>query len=129
MKPSLTTLTLALLLAPAAVAAPLPPVAAEEETAIGRTNDAILYGGQVTLWVRAGGDELAAIGPRVPASASHDYGAPFVDVLTRYHHDFYKIDPLLFSPARVVFHNLTTGCSHVFGKLNLEVLHLSFFGD
>src|SRR5262249_38807812 len=32
--------------------APLPPVAADEIGAIGRTNDAILYGGQVTVWVR-----------------------------------------------------------------------------
>jgi methenyltetrahydromethanopterin cyclohydrolase len=109
--------------------APLPPVAAEEETAIGRTNDAILYGGQVTLWVRADDAELKELGPRVPATASHDYGAPFVDVLNRYQHDFYKIDPLLFSPARVVIHNVTTGCSHIFGQLNLKVLHLSFFGD
>jgi len=109
--------------------APLPPIAAEEETAIGRTNDAILYGGEVTLWVRAEDSELEALGPRVPASASHDYGAPFVDVLNRYHHDFYKIDPLLFSPAKVIFHNLKTGCSHVFGHFSVPVLHLSFFGD
>src|SRR5262249_23212164 len=33
--------------------APLPPVAGDWLSAIGRTNDAILYGGRVVLWVRA----------------------------------------------------------------------------
>ena len=33
--------------------APLPPVADSEIAGIGRTNDAILYGGCAVLWVRA----------------------------------------------------------------------------
>ena len=33
--------------------APLPPVATDFLHAIGRTNDAILYGGRVIVWVRA----------------------------------------------------------------------------
>ena len=38
--------------------APLPPVAADEGRAIGWTNDAILYGGRVVLWVRADDEVL-----------------------------------------------------------------------
>jgi methenyltetrahydromethanopterin cyclohydrolase len=108
--------------------APLPPVAADDVAAIGRTNDAILYGGRVTLWVRADDDQLATVGPRVPSSASRDHGAPFADIFERYNRDFYKIDPLLFSPAAVVFHNLRTGRSHAFGRLEPDVLRKSFFG-
>jgi methenyltetrahydromethanopterin cyclohydrolase len=108
--------------------APLPPVAADEVAAIGRTNDAILYGGRAVLWVRADDDALATVGPRVPSSASPDHGAPFADIFERYGRDFYKIDPLLFSPAVVVFHNLNSGRSHVFGRLEPEVLRRSFFG-
>jgi methenyltetrahydromethanopterin cyclohydrolase len=108
--------------------APLPPVAAAEVAAIGRTNDAILYGGRVVLWVRADDDQLAAVGPRVPSSASPDHGAPFAEIFERYHRDFYKIDPLLFSPAAVCFHNLRTGRSHAFGRLEVDVLRRSFFG-
>src|SRR5208282_3342160 len=37
--------------------APLGPVAAKELHAIGRTNDAILYGGRVVLWVNAEDDQ------------------------------------------------------------------------
>ena len=108
--------------------APLPPVAADDVTGIGRTNDAVLYGGRVALWVRADDDQLAAVGPRVPSSGSRDHGAPFAEIFERYDRDFYKIDPMLFSPAAVVFHNLHTGRSHAFGRLEPHVLRRSFFG-
>jgi methenyltetrahydromethanopterin cyclohydrolase len=109
--------------------APLPPVAKDDLHAIGRTNDAILYGGRVVLWVRADDDELAGVGPRVPSSASPDHGAPFASIFERYEHDFYKIDPMLFSPAEIVFHNLNTGRSHAFGSLAPDVLQRSFFPE
>jgi methenyltetrahydromethanopterin cyclohydrolase len=109
-------------------AAPLPPVARDELSAIGRTNDAILYGGRVVIWVQAEDDQLAAIGPRVPASASPDYGEPFASIFARYDNDFYKIDPMLFSPAEIVLSNLRTGHSFTFGRIKPEVLHQSFFG-
>jgi methenyltetrahydromethanopterin cyclohydrolase len=108
--------------------APLPPVAADEISAIGRTNDAILYGGRVNVWVRAEDDLLAEIGPKVPSSASPDHGAPFADIFERYERDFYKIDPMLFSPAQIVFHNLNSGRSHAFGHVAPDVLSRSFFG-
>jgi methenyltetrahydromethanopterin cyclohydrolase len=108
--------------------APLPPVAAGEIEAIGRTNDAILYGGRVVLWMRADDDELAEVGPKVPSSASPDHGAPFAELFERYEHDFYKIDPMLFSPALVVFNNLASGRSHTFGRIETDVMQRSFFG-
>lgn len=109
--------------------APLPPVARDEASAIGRTNDAILYGGRVILWVNANDDQLAELGPQVPASASADHGEPFADIFRRAGNDFYKIDPLLFSPAEVVFCNLKNGRSHAFGEVLPDVLARSFFGE
>lgn len=106
--------------------APLPPVAADEKEAIGRTNDAILYGGRVVVWVRSDDALLAELGPRVPAAASADYGEPFREIFRRAGGDFYKIDPLLFSPGQIVFHNLTTGRTHVFGRVAPDVLRRSF---
>jgi methenyltetrahydromethanopterin cyclohydrolase len=106
--------------------APLPPVAADFLGAIGRTNDAILYGAQVVLWVKADDEQLAEIGPKVPSSASPDHGAPFADIFERYERDFYRIDPLLFSPARIVLQNLRTGKSHTFGRIEREILQSSF---
>jgi methenyltetrahydromethanopterin cyclohydrolase len=95
-------------------------------TAIGRTNDAILYGGQVTLWVRADDERLEQIGPKVPACASRDYGAPFAEIFARYNGDFYQIDPLLFSPAVIEFRNLKTGRCHRFGHTEPKLLQKSF---
>lgn len=108
--------------------APLPPVSPDETKAIGWTNDAILYGGRVVLWVRADDEIIDQLGPKVPSSSSEDHGASFAELYTRYHGDFYKIDPMLFSPAMVTFHNLKTGKTHSFGKLEGEVLRRSFAG-
>ncbi len=108
-------------------AAPLPPVARDDLHAIGRTNDAILYGGRVVLWVNADDADLAAVGPKVPSEASPDHGAPFATIFDRYDRDFYKIDPMLFSPAEVVLCNLRSGRAHVFGRMRPEVLYRSFF--
>ncbi len=109
--------------------APLPPVAKDELNAIGRTNDAILYGARVTIWVQAEDDQLAQIGPKVPSCASPDYGAPFASIFARYEHDFYKIDPMLFSPAEIVLCNLKTGRSFAFGRTRGDVLYQSFFAS
>ncbi len=106
--------------------APLAPVAADDLTGIGRTNDAILYGGRVTLWVHGDDDSLSEIGPKVPASASESYGQPFLDIFEQAGRDFYKIDPHLFSPAEIVLQNLDTGRVHHFGKTNPDVLRKSF---
>ena len=107
--------------------APLPPVAKDELAAIGRTNDAILYGGRVTLWVDADDTAIEEIGPRVPSSASKDHGAPFAEVFARYG-DFYQIDPLLFSPAEVTFVNLRSGRAFTFGRVETGLLRVSLFG-
>ncbi len=109
--------------------APLPPVAKNEIGAIGRTNDAILYGGRVVLWVSAEDDQLAEVGAKVPASTSSVYGAPFASIFQRYNQDFYKIDPLLFSPAEIIFYNLKSGRSFAFGRIHETVLRRSFFGE
>jgi methenyltetrahydromethanopterin cyclohydrolase len=107
--------------------APLPPVSIGDVQAFGRTNDAILYGARVTLWVQADDAQLQEIGPKVPSCSSKDHGAPFAEIFARYNSDFYKIDPALFSPAQVVFHNVRSGKTHGFGRLEPELLMRSFF--
>lgn len=106
--------------------APLPPVAAADLEGIGRTNDAVLYGGQVTLWLQADDEQLKAIGPQIPSSASSDYGRPFAEIFAGYGHDFYKIDPLLFSPAEVTLVSLKTGSAQRYGETRSEILQQSF---
>jgi methenyltetrahydromethanopterin cyclohydrolase len=107
---------------------PLPPVAKTDPEAIGRTNDAVLYGGQVELTVDAPDEELEAVVPRLPSSASNDYGEPFGHVLEAADWDFYKIDPLLFSPAEVRLVSVVSGRSFHAGGVDIGVLEHSFRG-
>jgi methenyltetrahydromethanopterin cyclohydrolase len=107
---------------------PLPPVAGDDMAAIGRTNDAVLYGGQVHLTVEADDDALRELVERLPASASSDYGEPFGKVLKDANFDFYAIDPLLFSPAQIRLTSVESGRSFEAGRVNVEVLERSFWG-
>jgi methenyltetrahydromethanopterin cyclohydrolase len=106
--------------------APLPPVAKSDMDGIGRTNDAILYGGRVTLWVKGDDESIADVVTRVPSSSSAMYGKPFLEIFEAAGRDFYKIDPLLFSPAEIVIQNVDTGRVHVSGRVNFDVLKRSF---
>jgi methenyltetrahydromethanopterin cyclohydrolase len=109
--------------------APLPPIAKNDLKAIGRTNDCILYGGQAHFTVRAGDAELEQLAAQVPASASRDYGTPFYEIFKRYEGDFYKIDPLLFSPAEVWLTSMETGRTFHAGRLNPDVLEASLYNS
>ena len=106
--------------------APLPPVAKSDMRAIGRTNDSVLYGAQARYTVRADDEELASLAERLPSSSSADYGTPFYDIFKRYDNDFYKIDPLLFSPAEVWLTSVLSGRTFHAGTLNPGVLRASF---
>ena len=106
--------------------APLPPVAKSDMRAIGRTNDAVLYGAHARYTVRAEDEELASLAERLPSSSSTDYGTPFYDIFKRYDNDFYKIDPLLFSPAEVWLTSVSSGRTFHAGSVNAAVLRTSF---
>ncbi|MBS0461551.1 MAG: methenyltetrahydromethanopterin cyclohydrolase, partial [Proteobacteria bacterium] len=106
--------------------APVCPPSPDFLTAMGRTNDAILFGGRVQLFVA--GEEAAAeaLARRMPSEASKDYGQPFAQVFKNAGHDFYKIDPLLFAPAQIIVTSLGTGRSFRAGQLNADLLERSF---
>ena len=96
---------------------------------MGRTNDAILFGGEVQLFVTGPEERGARAGARsCPAPASRDYGKPFARVFKDAGFDFYQIDPMLFSPARVLVTCLDTGRTFTGGKLAPDLLAQSF-GD
>jgi len=104
----------------------LPPVAKDFMTAMGRTNDAILFGGDVHLQVRGDDASAARLAADLPSSASKDYGKTFAEVFKFYEMDFYKIDPMLFSPAKVTVTNIDTGYAFEGGYLNADLINLSF---
>lgn len=109
--------------------APLPPPSPKFLTAMGRTNDAILYGGRVALFVDGPEEEAEKLATALPASASSDYGRPFAEIFEAAGRDFYKIDPLLFSPGLVEVTALATGRSFRRGRLDAALLERSFGFD
>ena len=95
-------------------------------TGMGRTNDAILYGGLVHLFVQSTDDEDKDLADKMPSNTSSDYGRPFAEIFKSYEYDFFKIDPMLFSPAKVIVTNANTGKSFTAGELNEAMLTTSF---
>ena len=109
--------------------APLPPSANDDLTAIGRTNDAILFGAEVTLWIDAEDQVLSQLCPQIPSSASADYGEPFRAIYERVGGDFYAIDPMLFSPAVIRLISMNSKNTHTAGRLAPDLLARSFYDD
>jgi len=107
-------------------AAPLCPPHPDFVTAMGRTNDAIIFAGQIQLYVTGAADAARALAEKLPSKTSRDYGRPFAEIFRQAKGDFYAIDPMLFSPAKITITALETGESFQSGEINLELLDASF---
>lgn len=112
----------------AAGAAPMSPPHPDFVTAMGRTNDAIIYGGRVHLFVTGPEAEAKELAAGLPSRTSRDYGAPFAEVFKRFKGDFYAIDAMLFSPALVTVTAMETGASFHAGELSAALVDASFGG-
>lgn len=106
--------------------APVPPPAPDFLIGMGRTNDAILFGGHAHIFVKGSDEAAAKLAKELPSSASRDYGRPFAEVFKAVNMDFYKIDPMLFSPAAVTVTALDSGNSYAGGRLDATLLDQSF---
>ena len=93
---------------------------------MGRTNDAIVYGGRVHLFVTGPADDAHALANELPSEGSRDYGRPFAEIFAAAKGDFYAIDPLLFSPAEVMITAIETGETFRKGEVDLKLLDASF---
>jgi len=107
-------------------AAPLSPPHPDFVTAMGRTNDAIIYAGSVHLFVTGPADDARSLADRLPSKGSRDFGRPFAEIFRRVKGDFYAIDPMLFSPAEVIVTAIETGESFRRGEVNADMLDASF---
>ena len=107
-------------------AAPLCPPHPDFVTAMGRTNDAIIFAGQVQLFVTGPASEARALAGKLPSKTSRDYGRPFAEIFKAVKGDFYAIDPMLFSPAKIIVTALETGESFQSGEIDLSLLDASF---
>jgi len=78
------------------------------------------------LFVTGPEDEAEELAKRLPSSASRDYGKPFAQIFKEYGYDFFKIDPMLFSPASVLVTAVDSGKSFRAGRIDDELLARSF---
>lgn len=105
---------------------PVPPPTPGFIEAMGRTNDAIIYAGRAQLYVTGEADAAKKLARDLPSANSKDYGKPFAELFAAVKGDFYAIDPMLFSPAKVTVTSLDTGESFQNGKIDDAVLQRSF---
>ena len=115
--------------------APVVPVHPSSSEAMGRTNDAILYGGVTNYTVDYEDEEkLALIAKEAPSSSSkmlqeaRELAAKnprFLDVFKEAGFDFYKIDPNIFAPAMVSLTNKRTGNTYTAGSIDVDTVKRS----
>jgi methenyltetrahydromethanopterin cyclohydrolase len=111
----------------AAGIAPIAPVDPDGLKAMGKTNDAVLFGGRTFYYIESvEGDDIKSLAEKLPSSSSDGYGKPFYDVFKEAEFDFYKIDKGMFAPAEVVINDLRTGEMFRSGAVNVELLKKSF---
>jgi len=101
--------------------APVAPVAGDDETAIGRTNDALAYGGRVHLVVESAFDRF----DELPSSARAEYGRPFGDIFAEHDWDFYEVPQEVFAPAQVTV-DVVGGPTRAVGETDEDLLAESF---
>ena len=105
------------------------PVAKDDFSAMGTTNDSIIAGGMTFYTIEAEKEkevELFELLKKAPANKSSSYGKPFNEIFKEANFDFYKIDPGLFAPATYTVNNVTTGNTIRIGELNHELLKESY---
>jgi methenyltetrahydromethanopterin cyclohydrolase len=107
-------------------AAPLCPPHPDFVIAMGRTNDAIIYGGEVHLFVTGDADEARSLAERLPSTTSQHHGRPFAELFKSVNYDFYAMDKALFSPAKVIVTAIDHGVSFHTGELHPGLIRASF---
>jgi methenyltetrahydromethanopterin cyclohydrolase len=85
----------------------------------------VLYGGRAWYTVQAEDARIEEVIDRLPSCSSRDHGTLFYDLFKRYDGDFYKIDPMLFSPAEVCINNLASGRTFRAGAVAPELIRAS----
>ncbi len=101
--------------------APVAPVAADEQTAIARTNDAIAYGGTAHITVREDADVFAD----VPSTVADDHGRPFGELFDDLDWDFSEVPSDLFAPGKVTI-DVLGGPTYVHGDTDEALLADAF---
>jgi methenyltetrahydromethanopterin cyclohydrolase len=99
--------------------APVAPIIGGDAKMMGVTNDMIIYGGEVYLV----GEGIPA--EKLPSSGSPAYGKTFEEIFKEANYDFYKINPAIFAPAKVIVNDVEEKKLATAGEVNVGVLKKS----
>lgn len=106
---------------------PITPVDPDSVKAMGKTNDAIIFGGRAYYYIEPDvGESLEDLAANLPSSASDKYGQSFIELFNEAGHDFYKMPQDIFAPAQVIINDMLTGAMYHTGFIDLERLKQSF---
>jgi methenyltetrahydromethanopterin cyclohydrolase len=105
---------------------PLAPPHPDPVVAMGRTNDAILYGGAVHLFVQGPAAAARDLAQQLPSAASDRHGRFFADVLAEAGGEFYAVDAALFGPAVAHVTALDSGETFAAGGFEWDLVSRSF---
>lgn len=105
----------------AAGTAPVAPISYDESVAMGRTNDAVAYGGRVYLRVREDFDRFGD----VSSDAGPEYGRPFEEIFAEVDWAFEDLPASVFAPAQVTV-DVEGGPTYVHGDTDETLLAESF---
>ena len=106
---------------------PICPVDPDTLKAMGKTNDAIIFGGRTYYYIEPDeGGSLEELAINLPSSASERYGKSFIELFEEVNYDFYKMPKDVFAPAEVIVNDMVTGEMFHTGYIDLERLKKSF---
>jgi methenyltetrahydromethanopterin cyclohydrolase len=91
--------------------------------AMGRSNDAIIYGGQVHLLIDGHDDSARILAEALPSRTAPDWGRSFAEAYSEADGDFARIDPGLFSPAEIAVTVRESGRTFAGGRVDPDRLH------
>jgi methenyltetrahydromethanopterin cyclohydrolase len=80
----------------------------------------------VQLFVTGPAARARQLAQSLPSTNSKDHGRPFAEIFRAYEGDFYKVDPMLFSPALALVTALETGETFRAGKIDQGLIDASF---
>lgn len=88
-----------------------------DEDMMHASNDAIIYGGKVSLETNGWDPDLTE---KAVSRYSQAYGKTFKDIYTEANCDFYKIDPGIFAPAEIDVTDRLNGKRYAAGKVLID---------
>lgn len=107
--------------------APIAPIVKDEMKAMGRINDALIYGSEIEVWVDAEDKDIAKVIHQLAGkTSSPNYGDLFEAVFEEAGRDFFYVDHDVHSVGKIQIHNVNTGRAYSAGEINYDALERSF---